>query len=206
MSGLACFALGGNQAQNDFQIGSPPSRPSKQHPIVAHIADKVGRSEESDQRARVAFIDCFQTASALVDVGIRNIKGFVDVLLPCSSSPPAAHELDVPWEIHRSVLKMSPHIEVSFDDDDVGWPDRNQVVDLIHLRRLYISHTYILNFIRAPALEGIAFVAVESELDCLDDVFYFVLGPIWLFPTKTWPPGLTHPRYSHQFPPKMFFT
>ncbi|KAF7356326.1 F-box domain-containing protein [Mycena venus] len=124
----------------------------------------------------VQSIDCFDTASSLVDVGIFNEHRFVSTLLPANQL--TRYELDCPWEQHKAILKQSQNllearIEVGFDEGP--WSDADETIGLLQLRRLYVSAPWVLQYLWAPALEGLAFA--ESQNRSSD-----ILPPCRLFP------------------------
>jgi hypothetical protein len=61
--------------------------------------------------------------------------------------------------MHRGILKLAPNlvevrIEISFDVKP--WPDSTETLDLLCLRRLFVSHPEVLDYLRVPALEELA--------------------------------------------------
>ncbi|KAJ7780105.1 hypothetical protein DFH07DRAFT_1055785 [Mycena maculata] len=55
---------------------------------------------------------------------------------------------------------VEARILITFDDD---LPDSDTVIDLLHLRRLFVGRTNILDYLRTPALEGIAIYVWGEE-------------------------------------------
>jgi len=109
-------------------------------------------------------IDCFQTASCLVDVGVFNQHRFVPILFPVHQL--TRYELTGPWRTHESILKAASNlvearIDVSFHPEP--WSDPEQRIDLLRLRRLYVSASAILSALRAPALEELAVCLRSNE-------------------------------------------
>ncbi|KAJ7769162.1 hypothetical protein DFH07DRAFT_291497 [Mycena maculata] len=134
------------------------------------------QSPESQSGAKS--IDCFHTAPRLVDVGIYNEFRAIPVFLP--SHQLTRYDLDATWETHRGILALGSNlvearIVVAFDGEP--WSDPNPIADLLCLRRLFVSHLGILDYIRAPALEGIAIYIKDSTWsDGLDPLQSFLLN------------------------------
>ncbi|KAJ7435166.1 hypothetical protein B0H11DRAFT_2115000, partial [Mycena galericulata] len=118
-----------------------------------------------DSQVGLSPINCFQTASSLVDIVIYNHYRFVPTLLPIQQI--TRYNLDAPWETHREILKLAPNlvecrIVVAFDDEP--WPDSpSAFIDLLCLRRLHGNDVHILEYLRAPALEEVALHVGEED-------------------------------------------
>ncbi|KAJ7609150.1 hypothetical protein FB45DRAFT_375833 [Roridomyces roridus] len=54
-------------------------------------------------------IKCFETASALLDVGMQRLTG-PSTLIPLPTHQLTSYRLRAPWDIHQRVLEMSPNI------------------------------------------------------------------------------------------------
>ncbi|KAJ6543636.1 hypothetical protein DFH09DRAFT_1322093 [Mycena vulgaris] len=112
-----------------------------------------------ETRAAVQSIDCFQVAPHLVDFGITNEHGSpVPILLPARQF--TRYQLDGPWQLHQSILTVAPNlveIRLELDIGEDSWVEHGDTILLLCLRRLFISHTQILNRLRAPALKELAF-------------------------------------------------
>ncbi|KAJ7846270.1 hypothetical protein B0H13DRAFT_2093563 [Mycena leptocephala] len=112
---------------------------------------------EGPESQTVDSIDFFQTASTLVDASVYNKYRFVHFAFPAHQL--TRYQLDGPWDMHRGILKLAPNlvevrIEISFDVQP--WPDSTETLDLLRLRRLYLSHPEVLGYFRVPALEELA--------------------------------------------------
>ncbi|KAJ7235630.1 hypothetical protein B0H12DRAFT_136639 [Mycena haematopus] len=109
-------------------------------------------------------IDCFQSAPSLVDFGNQY---FTPLLLPFHQLTHC--QLDGPLDRLLAVLKLAlniveAHLEIDIGDE--SWPAPGEIVNLPHLRRMYVSHAKTLTFLRAPALVGIALVVlIEDDID-----------------------------------------
>jgi hypothetical protein len=129
--------------------------------------------EESEVQT-IESIDCFQTAFSLVDASIHNECRVLPIALPIHQL--TRYQLDGPWEMHRGILKLAPNlvevrIELSYEGP---WSDPAEAIDLLCLRRLYVSNLRALRYIRVPALEELAFW-VESDADPDLQNFYSLL-------------------------------
>ncbi|KAF7370294.1 F-box domain-containing protein [Mycena sanguinolenta] len=110
-----------------------------------------------EEHAGVQSIDCFQTAPCLVDVGLFNIFRFTPVLFPFHQL--TRYETNCPFETHRRVLRQTPNLveaHINIDFDEIPWPNAAPTIDLLHLRRLYISNAKALDHLRLPAVEELA--------------------------------------------------
>ncbi|KAJ6580813.1 hypothetical protein B0H19DRAFT_1060536 [Mycena capillaripes] len=146
---------------------------SEMVPLLAPLRHRVSSLKNlwiqwnQSEAPAVESIDCFQTASSLVDVGILNEYNFVPIALPVHQLHQLTrYQLDSPWDSHKGILKFAPnlieaHITISFDD--TFWAhSSDETIDLLYLRRLFISDSKILSYLNIPALEEIAF-AVEGR-------------------------------------------
>ncbi|KAF7345523.1 ABC protein [Mycena venus] len=115
-------------------------------------------------------IDCFESAPALVDFAVFNEYSFVPIAHPTHQL--TRYELDCPWAEHRRILKLAPNlveVRVVIRFDSEPWPDVDAVINLPYLRRLYVSSSDALNYLRAPALEGLSlWVDVDTLLPHLE--------------------------------------
>ncbi|KAF7356298.1 F-box domain-containing protein [Mycena venus] len=93
-----------------------------------------------ESQSGVNSIDCFQTASSLIDFGVFNQHRFIPIPLPLSQL--TRYQLDCSWEQHKRILKetrslLEARIYIDFDEED--WPDSDETIDVLHLQRLYVS-------------------------------------------------------------------
>ncbi|KAF7371132.1 F-box domain-containing protein [Mycena sanguinolenta] len=140
-------------------------------PLLASLRDRLTSLKrlwiqwEGSESQKTECIDCFHTASSLVDVGIFNEYSFIPTTYPTHLL--TRYQLDGPWKTHRGLLKAAPNlvearIEISFDQWEA---DSEEIVHLL-LQRLYISHPNVLPSLTLPSLEGVAFwVANEDNID-----------------------------------------
>ncbi|KAJ7706735.1 hypothetical protein B0H17DRAFT_1001168 [Mycena rosella] len=117
----------------------------------------------SDSQAGVESMDCFQAAPSLLDVSVYN--EFSSISIPLPAHQLTRYDLDGPWEVHQTILKLAvnlveAHIYVVFND--LPWPDSDEI-NLLLLRRLFISHSEILEYLMAPAIQELAYAVREDE-------------------------------------------
>ncbi|KAJ7312444.1 hypothetical protein DFH08DRAFT_822181 [Mycena albidolilacea] len=141
-------------------------------------------------------IDCFQTASSLVDIGIFSEYHFVPVLL--SVYQLTHYNIDCLWEEHIRALKQTPNIieaRISIAFDKEAWSDSLETVDLLHLRCLYISPVGALKYFKVPSLEELA-PDISGE-DTYPPTFPLSPRPVLIFhPTAL--PLVPYSPYGHQ--------
>ncbi|KAJ7498105.1 hypothetical protein B0H11DRAFT_2383026 [Mycena galericulata] len=117
---------------------------------------------------------CFETAYSLVDVFVFSEYRFIPIVLPPHNRI-TRYDIDAPWDTHRAMLKLIPdlveaRVRVNFDNTD-PWPDSGETIQLLHLRRLDVSHVEILDYLSTPVLEDAALNCTEEE----DTDFYTLL-------------------------------
>ncbi|KAJ7071579.1 hypothetical protein C8F01DRAFT_441104 [Mycena amicta] len=129
---------------------------------------RKGWIQWSEYETQRETLDFFEIAPSLRDVIIYNHNPTpiqVRVLLP--SQQLTRYGADGPWTMHRDVLRFAPNLvelrlETSESAPFAG--DSGEIIELLHLRRLYVSTVDVLDYIKAPALEEIAF-HLGSELN-----------------------------------------
>ncbi|KAJ7605291.1 hypothetical protein FB45DRAFT_1069411 [Roridomyces roridus] len=133
-------------------------------------------NEDSDEG--LEFVDCFESASSLVDAGFAGESRFIPILLPLHQL--TVYRVDCPWKEHQEALRAAPNliearINVMFQDDP--WPNPSDtVIDMLHLRRLFVTDVNILRILRAPALDGIGIdTAPGEELDVTRELDAFLV-------------------------------
>ncbi|KAJ6457435.1 hypothetical protein C8R47DRAFT_1164359 [Mycena vitilis] len=124
----------------------------------------------------VLSVDFSQTASSLVDVGIYNENRFVSVALPAHRL--TRYQLDGPWATHDSILRMAHNLieaRVMIHFDQQPWPHSPDTIELMHLRRLYVSDWEFLDHIESPSLQKLALWIEEDDYahgpECLETFF-----------------------------------
>ncbi|KAJ6485564.1 hypothetical protein C8R45DRAFT_276122 [Mycena sanguinolenta] len=149
-------------------------------PSLAALRDRLSslkklwvQWEGFETNSAPSLLDNFQTASSLVDIGILNEHhGHVPIRLPAHQL--TRYELTAPWSTHRHILReatnlVEAHIGGAYDLD--RWSD--QPIELQCLRRLYISESLVLSFLKAPNLDELAVSLYPGEepqyLDRLHD-------------------------------------
>ncbi|KAJ6541684.1 hypothetical protein B0H19DRAFT_1174206 [Mycena capillaripes] len=104
-------------------------------------------------------IDCFQTAPLLVDVTIYNeYHSSISVSLPALQL--TRYNVEGPWKMHKHILKLTRNLaeaRIIIDADTIEdpWPDSGEIVDVLRLRRLYVTELEVLNYLKVPALDEI---------------------------------------------------
>ncbi|KAK7031847.1 ABC protein [Favolaschia claudopus] len=120
-------------------------------------------------------ITAFQRAPSLVDAAVCNVHMYTPILLPVGQL--TRYQLDVPWNAHRDILALAPnlieaHIAVNHDEDD-DWPEPpasdDKSLQLTLLKRLYVSHPEILQYVTFPVLEEIAMEIDPDEVDAIPE-------------------------------------
>jgi hypothetical protein len=142
-------------------------------PLVSGLHDRLPLLErlwiQWESPTEAQSIDCFRVAPSLVAFGTFNQHFFVPVILP--SHQLTRYQFDGPWSQHMDMLKMAPnlveaYVVVSFDYDP--WPvdpTTPETIPLAHLRQLYMSDVNVLRYLKAPALEELAFRYPEYPED-----------------------------------------
>ncbi|KAJ7498138.1 hypothetical protein B0H11DRAFT_2276233 [Mycena galericulata] len=143
-------------------------------PLMAALQDRVPLLREawvqwdaSESQTSSDFFTCFRSANSLVDLGISDqiCITVAPTILPMHQL--TRYDLDAPWNTHREILKLTlnlveARINIAFDDG-VSWPAPSEFIQLLHLRRLYVSDVEVLDYIRATTLEGIALYIGSGE-------------------------------------------
>ncbi|KAJ7692135.1 hypothetical protein B0H17DRAFT_547368 [Mycena rosella] len=143
-------------------------------PLLPPLADRLQSLRRvwiqwhgPDIESGVEGIYCFQKAPRLVDFGINNEYARpISILLPAHQL--TRYHIEGPWSMHQSILPMAPNltgVRIELDPTEESWVAHGDVINLFHLRRLFVSHTEILNCLRAPALTDMAFYHAEDESD-----------------------------------------
>ncbi|KAK7024981.1 F-box domain-containing protein [Favolaschia claudopus] len=111
------------------------------------------REDQTDMHS----IHCFQNAPALREVGIFHEFNFL-----------TRYESDGFLKEHIRMLKLAPNLveaclDIAFEEAATSALDVvNQVVDMLHLRRLNVSNPKFLPRLRAPALEALSLEISED--------------------------------------------
>jgi hypothetical protein len=95
-------------------------------PILVALRDQIPSLQRlwiqwnsAEDQIGVRSIDCFQTASSLVDFGALNEFGFVPILLPVYYL--TRYAIDCPLDEHIHILKQTPNlVEARIDIEFVG--------------------------------------------------------------------------------------
>ncbi|KAJ7609347.1 hypothetical protein DFH06DRAFT_1247221 [Mycena polygramma] len=132
-------------------------------PLLRRLCIQWGNRQS---QAAADSIDCFESAPSLVDVGVYSEYRYIPVSFPTRQI--THYDLDAPWEIHRGILKLTQNlleasITISFEDTP-QWPELRETIELLHLRRLDVSHSHVLTFLKFPVLEEISLDLHNTEL------------------------------------------
>ncbi|KAJ7230286.1 hypothetical protein GGX14DRAFT_582744 [Mycena pura] len=117
-------------------------------------------------QAGVQTINCFETARALVDVGISTLPPYIPIPLPVHQL--TRYSMNAPWHVHQSILKLAPNLveaRICVATDERWSESQPSPITLPFLRRLYASDTEILDYTTVPTLEEIAFCVDGDDLD-----------------------------------------
>ncbi|KAJ7609148.1 hypothetical protein FB45DRAFT_375787 [Roridomyces roridus] len=111
----------------------------------------------------VESIDCFEIAPSLLEMGVYTESRYIPFVFPVNNL--TTHRVQGPWDMHHLILKTAPNIveaRIVIHADQL-WPERSDdFIDMLHLRRLYVSDLEVFDYIRAPALAELA-MYVEPE-------------------------------------------
>ncbi|KAJ6473245.1 hypothetical protein C8R45DRAFT_1163891, partial [Mycena sanguinolenta] len=110
-------------------------------------------------------VDFFGMAVSLVNIGVHTRHRFIRTQLPVFHKQLTRYDFDAPWEMHRKLLKVLPNLQevrilVYFDED---WSALDETIELRYLRRLYVSDSISLDYLRTPAQKEIAILAWETD-------------------------------------------
>ncbi|KAF7343726.1 ABC protein [Mycena sanguinolenta] len=118
-------------------------------------------------------LDFLALAPSLTDITVFSEYRFIPTLLP-SHHQLTRYDFDAPWTTHYELLRSLPNLQevriVRNFDRSVPWPAPGDPIQLVHLRRMCVSDSRILNYLIAPVLESIAIydrknLATNSHLE-----------------------------------------
>ncbi|KAJ7483363.1 hypothetical protein FB451DRAFT_1555352 [Mycena latifolia] len=122
---------------------------------------------DSENLTAVDLSDAFHTAPSLLEAGFHN--GYHLATAPFPVHQLTWYQLNATWTIHAGILKLAQNLVEArlaiFGDEP--WPEDGDIIELPRLRRLYVSHGSILDYLRTPALQEIAFRTREADQDLL---------------------------------------
>ncbi|KAF7371095.1 F-box domain-containing protein [Mycena sanguinolenta] len=100
-------------------------------------------------------LDCFHAASSLVEFGVVNEFRDLPIRLPAPQL--TRYELNGPWTTHERILLGAENlVEACIDIRPNLEMQSDSIIELRHLRRLYVSTPLILSVLKAHALEELA--------------------------------------------------
>ncbi|KAF7371144.1 hypothetical protein MSAN_00749800 [Mycena sanguinolenta] len=152
---------------------------SEMVPLLTAFRDRIPSLKRfwvqwEDSHTAVQSLDCFQTAPSLVDFGINHEEHhFVPITVPVQQL--TRYQLTGSWRRHLTILKLAQnlveaHIEIDFNDEELE-PPKAGLINLPHLRRLFVSHSEVLDNLELHGLEGLALWVHEEQAD--DIVHHF---------------------------------
>ncbi|KAJ6484208.1 hypothetical protein C8R45DRAFT_1148600 [Mycena sanguinolenta] len=131
---------------------------------------------DTDESQTQDAVDFFRTAFSLADITVCSQSRFVPTRLPPLHQL-TQYDLDGPWETHSQLLKSLPLLEEvrirCFCDDDEDWPQPGEPIDVLNLRRLFVTDPNVMDYLRAPGLHEIGMIAVSPE--CMEPLGPFLL-------------------------------
>ncbi|KAJ7122999.1 hypothetical protein C8R44DRAFT_981238 [Mycena epipterygia] len=137
-------------------------------PLLANLRNRLQslrrlwiQWDGAESQAGVESIDVFHVAPRLVDVGTNDEHRPIPMLLPAHQL--TRYESTAPWEMHQTVLKLARNLVEAHLESGDPLPDHGDIVDLLCLQRLYVSHTELLTYLKTPALKEIAFYFQDDD-------------------------------------------
>ncbi|KAF7343684.1 F-box domain-containing protein [Mycena sanguinolenta] len=113
-----------------------------------------------ESQAAMASVDFLRMAASLVEICVYSRHRFVPTLLP-STHQLTRYTIDAPWTMHYELLKSLPNLHevriIRSFERGVPWPPAGQLIHLLYLRCMYVSHVECLDYLRAPSLQTIGF-------------------------------------------------
>ncbi|KAJ7605289.1 hypothetical protein FB45DRAFT_490364 [Roridomyces roridus] len=129
--------------------------------------------DTEDSEIGIDSIDCFEIAPSLLEMGISIESRYIPFVFPTCQL--TAYRVGCPWDMHHRILKTAPNIveaHIMIDADEDPWAEPSgEFIDMLHLRRLYVSDPEVFDYIRAPALAEVAMYIERdssSESEYLD--------------------------------------
>ncbi|KAK7025007.1 F-box domain-containing protein [Favolaschia claudopus] len=141
-------------------------------PSLRRVALQISHSLSASTELQC--LDCFDSAPSLVDFDCFHERSFLPITLPVGLF--VRYGLNAPWERHLQILNQASNlvearIQIAFQGD-ADWPDLPaHAVNLVHLRRLFVSHAFALCYLRAPNLEQLALVDRSDSMKSLNSYF-----------------------------------
>ncbi|KAF8198808.1 hypothetical protein K438DRAFT_1717737 [Mycena galopus ATCC 62051] len=130
---------------------------------------------DASQTPDITSIDFFRMSNSLVDIGVFSEYRFVPTILPMHHRL-TRYDFDAPWKAHQTLLKSLPNlheVRIRLDFDQEPWPDSDEIIDLLHLRRLSVTAIECLDYLRAPLLDDLAIR--EASPDTCDHLEAFLI-------------------------------
>ena len=146
-------------------------------PLIASLQDHIPslrklsiRWEDPDTPAEAEPIEIFQTAPSLTEVNVYNGLHPISVLLPTRQL--THYQMDAPWETHWNILEDTPNLQeagiiIPYADEVDIWPNAGLPIHLSDLRRIFISHSRVLDYISIPNIQDITVDLKREEIPVL---------------------------------------
>ncbi|KAJ7609135.1 hypothetical protein FB45DRAFT_805804 [Roridomyces roridus] len=141
-------------------------------------------------------IKCFETAPSLLDVGMTDQAGAL-LAVPFPTHRLTSYRLQGRWDMHQRILTTAPNIveagiQILTSNAEASWPETGgPAIDLSRLRRLYVDHLEVLDYIRAPQLDEIA-IWMDEPAGVVDRLDSFLLRSSCITLRQIYFNGLPH--------------
>ncbi|KAJ7691922.1 hypothetical protein B0H17DRAFT_550785 [Mycena rosella] len=132
--------------------------------------------DDPESQTAADLIDAFHTAPSLLDASIWNQHRFISIPLPFHQL--TQYDFDGSWATHESILKTAPNLveaRITIAFDEQPWPEQDDIIALLYLRRLYVSDSDVLVYLRTPILQEIVFFSREDDPDPLPHLEPFII-------------------------------
>ncbi|KAJ7434795.1 hypothetical protein FB451DRAFT_1571818 [Mycena latifolia] len=130
---------------------------------------------DSENLTAADLSDAFHIAPSLLEAGFHN--GYHLATAPFPVHQLTWYQLNATWTIHAGILKLAQNLVEAhlaiFGNEP--WPEDGDIIELPRLRRLYVSHGSILDYLRTPALQEITFRTREADQDLLPTLDSFLI-------------------------------
>ncbi|KAJ7609328.1 hypothetical protein DFH06DRAFT_187316 [Mycena polygramma] len=113
-------------------------------------------------------LDTFKEVPCLRDIGVVDYSRAFPFHFPAQHL--TRYELVAPWETHRRILRLATRlVEACITSDQTLIPDAGGIIEMAHLRRLYMyddANLESLKSLRTPVLEELALaqIAIDSDV------------------------------------------
>ncbi|KAJ7607888.1 hypothetical protein FB45DRAFT_1067638 [Roridomyces roridus] len=132
--------------------------------------------EEDGAEETALNVDCFQSATSLVD--LRICRRWQPISYSAPANQLTRYTADAPWETHRAILSVSPGLIQAHISAFPVLPDPEpnpEVIQLSQLQCLYVSHVDLLQYFKVPVLEQVTLRVTSDELDITPALHRFIV-------------------------------